>query len=454
MTLAAISRADPRALPTPPVRVVVVTLDKHLAGVFQRAAATLAADAPGLTVALHAATDWAEDPAALARCLADIARGDIILATMLFMEDQVRAVLPALTARREHCDAMLGVLSAGEIVKLTKLGTFRMDGSDKGPLAMLKRLRGSKSKTQSSGAGQMAVLRRLPKLLRFIPGAAQDLRAYFLTMQYWLAGSQDNVAAMLRFLVGRYADGPRRGLRGRMAAPAPRDYPDLGLYHPRLPARIALEPDALPAPAGPAKGTVGLLLLRSYVLAEDAGHYDGVIAALEARGLRVLPAFAGGLDGRPAIERYFMKDGAPLVDAVVSLAGFSLVGGPAYNDAVSAEAILSRLGVPYISAQPLEFQTLETWGASSTGLSPVESTIMVAIPELDGAVAGVVFGGRSDGAGRACQGCERRCLHPGHQDAPKMVACPERADALADRVARLIALRRSARTKPALPRPS
>ena len=27
-----------------------------------------------------------------------------------------------------------------------------------------------------------------------------------------------------------------------------------------------------------------------------------------------------------------MKDGAPVVDAVVSLTGFSLVGGPAYND--------------------------------------------------------------------------------------------------------------------------
>ena len=45
-------------------------------------------------------------------------------------------------------------------------------------------------------------------------------------------------------------------------------------------------------------------MLRSYVLAKDAAHYDGVIAALEAKGLNVVPAFAGGLDGRPAIERF------------------------------------------------------------------------------------------------------------------------------------------------------
>ena len=32
--------------------------------------------------------------------------------------------------------------------------------------------------------------------------------------------------------------------------------------------------------------------MRSYVLAGNTGHYDGVIAALEARGLKVIPAFA------------------------------------------------------------------------------------------------------------------------------------------------------------------
>jgi magnesium chelatase subunit H len=427
-----------------PMRVVVVTLDRHLNGVIKRAAAELARQIPGLSLTLHAATDWADDRAALSRCVEDIGQGDIIVSTMLFMEDHVRAVLPALEARREACDAMIGVMSAGEIIRLTKLGPLRMDGSEKGPLAMLKRLRGSKKKA-SSGAGQMAMLRRLPKLLRFIPGPAQDLRAYFLTMQYWLSGSQDNISALVRFLVGRYADGPRRVLRGKIEAPAPKEYPEIGLYHPGAKGRIVAELSALPAPAEQPVGTVGVLVLRSYVLAEDAGHYDGVIAAIEAKGLRAIPAFASGLDARPAIERFFMKDGRTTVDAVVSLVGFSLVGGPAYNDAKAAEDMLARLNVPYISAQPLEFQTLEAWGASSAGLSPVESTIMVAIPELDGATAPMVFGGRSDSSAGACQGCGRRCNFPVALDAPRMQACPERAEALAARVSKLVALRKTER---------
>jgi hypothetical protein len=35
----------------------------------------------------------------------------------------------------------------------------------------------------------------------------------------------------------------------------------------------------------------------------------------------------------------------------------------------------------------VEFQNLEQWEASERGLSPVEATMMVAIPELDGAIA-------------------------------------------------------------------
>jgi magnesium chelatase subunit H len=411
----------------PSVRVVFVTLDSHLAGAVQRAEARLATD--GIAIGFHAASDWDRDPAALTRAQADIARGDIVIASMLFLDDHIRAVLPALEARREQCDAMIGLMSAAEVVKLTKLGAYRMDAPTRGPLALLKRLRGAKKPGASSGAGQMKMLRRLPKILRFIPGTAQDVRAYFLTMQYWLAGSDDNVVAMIRALVDRYADGPRRALRGATPAEPPREYPEVGVYHPALPGRIAERADALPR--AKAKGPrIGLLMLRSYLLARDAAHYDGVIAVLEAKGLTVVPAFASGLDARPAIERYFMAQGRPTVDAIVNLTGFSLVGGPAYNDADAAVTMLKRLDVPYIAAHPVEFQTLEQWAEGAHGLMPIEATMMVAIPELDGAICPSLFGGRSaqaDGPVRA------------------MRACPERTHALAAKVAKLVALRRTPR---------
>ena len=280
----------------------------------------------------------------------------------------------------------------------------------------------------------MSMLRRLPKLLRYIPGTAQDMRTYFLGLQYWLAGSEINLANMVRMLVDRYASGARLPLAGTLSVAAPVDYPDVGLYHPRVRGAVATARHELPGfgRRDTARGTIGLLLLRSYVLAGNAAHYDGVIEALESRGLRVVPAFAAGLDQRPAIETYFMQNGVPDVDAVVSLTGFSLVGGPAYNDAKGAEEILTRLDVPYLAVTPVEFQTLEQWQADARGLLPVEAAMMVAIPELDGAIGSMVFGGRSEAS---------------EEGRRQMSSDPERAAMLAARVAKLVALRRSARAQ-------
>jgi len=425
-----------------PVRVVIITLDNHLSGAVTRAQSHFDRAYPGVTIGFHAASDWDEEPGKLEAARADILRGDIVLVTMLFLEDHIRAVLPQLTARQNDCDAMVGLMSAGDVVKLTRMGDYRMDKPATGLLSIIKKMRGTNKAGASSGAGQMAVLRRLPKLLKFVPGTAQDVRAYFLTMQYWLAASDDNVFDMIKALVDRYADGERRALRGKMKAVLPREYPEVGVYHPALPERMARTAGVLPRRRD-AKGTIGLLMLRSYVLANDAGHYDGVIAALEARGLNVIPAFAGGLDGRPAIEELFMKDGVALVDVVVNLTGFSLVGGPAYNDSTAAEAILSKLDRPYIAAHPVEFQTLQAWGANRQGLLPLESTMMIAIPELDGGTVPMVFGGRSDGSDTPCTGCQRGCTFPPTGQVRTMQACSERAEMLAARVIKIVELRRA-----------
>jgi magnesium chelatase subunit H len=421
------------------VRVVLVTLDSHVAGAAMRAEKRLLRELPGLVFSVHAASEWGEDAAALERCREDIAHGDIVVVTMLFMEEHFLPVLPALTARRDLCDAMVCAMSAGEVMKLTRIGKFEMSGKASGPLALLKRLRGGgKSKIEggdkapASGAAQMKMLRRIPQILRFIPGTAQDVRAYFLVLQYWLAGSEDNIANLLRLLIERYADGARRALRSAVKAQPPLQYPDVGVYHPASRERLSESAKGLPQ-AGP-NGTVGLLLMRSYLLAGNAAHYDGVIAALEARGLSVIPAFASGLDSRPAVERFFLDaQGRPRVDAVVSLTGFSLVGGPAYNDAKAAEDMLARLDVPYLAAMPVEFQSLAQWQGSSRGLLPVEATMMVAIPELDGATGSMVFGGRAEGGSANA--------------AHDMVVAAERAAMLASRVARWVALRRRERAQ-------
>ena len=414
----------------PGYRVVIVTLDAHAAGPAARVSDRLAEDFPGLSISIHAAAEWAENPDALERAKDAVRHGDIIVANLLFLEEHIRAIQPDLAARRDACDAMVGVIADTSIVNLTKMGEIDMSQPASGAMALLKRLK-PKTKKTSSGESQMKVLRRLPKILRFIPGKAQDLRAYFLTMQYWLGGSDDNVEQMIRFLVSRYAH--EESWRGKQAK-APVDYPEVGLYHPDLPERITTDFDALPGPATPV-ATVGLLMMRSYVLASDTAHYDAVIRAFEAKGMRCIPAFAGGLDGRPAIDRYFRGR----IDAMVSLTGFSLIGGPAYNDSDTAVEVLKDLDIPYVAAHPLEFQTLGQWADSSGGLGPVETTMLIALPEIDGATNPTVFAGRHGKEG--CHGCPKAC---GCASADRAMApCPERIEKLAEKTLRLAHLRRS-----------
>ena len=402
-----------------PYRFVIVTLDSHTAGPAARVRDRLVTDFPGLEISVHAAAEWSESPASLEAARAAISEADIVVANLLFLEEHTAAIMPDLLARRDALDAFVGVIADGEIVKLTKMGDLDMTAPASGVMKLLKKLRGSKSPSAQSGEKQMKMLRRLPKILRLIPGKAQDMRSWFLAMQYWLGGSDDNIEQMIRMLVAKYSTGRDWG---HIRAEAPIEYPEVGVYHPDLPGHhIAEDAALLPGPAAPV-ATVGILMLRSYILASDTAHYDAVIRAFEAKGLRVIPAFAGGLNGAPAIERFF--EGR--VDAFVSLTGFSLIGGPAYNDSDAAVELLSRLDVPYIAAQPLEFQTLAQWEASAQGLGPIETTMLVALPEIDGATNPTVF------AGRHGDGCKA------------MAPAGERIEVLAEKTRRLAVLRRMA----------
>lgn len=215
--------------PLPGYRFVILTLDSHAAGPAERAMEKLAQDYPGLSLSIHAAAEWGETPGAFEAAEDAVANGDIVVANLLFLEEHVARILPALERRRDHCDAMIGVIADAAIVKLTRMGSLDMMKPASGTMQLMKKLRGSSKPSSSSGAEKMAMLRRLPKVLRFIPGTSQDLRAWFLTMQYWLGGSDENVEAMLRFLLNRYAR--ESGWKAAPKAAAPIEYPDCGLYH-------------------------------------------------------------------------------------------------------------------------------------------------------------------------------------------------------------------------------
>ena len=139
MTLKRTSATDTET----PINVVLVTLDNHVNGAIARAEKRLTHDLPRIDFTSFAATEWEADPESLSDCRAAIAEGDIVIVTMLFMEPHIKAISDALAARRDQCDAMICCMSAPEVMQYTRMGRFTMDGEPSGPIALLKRLRGT-----------------------------------------------------------------------------------------------------------------------------------------------------------------------------------------------------------------------------------------------------------------------------------------------------------------------
>src|SRR5258708_22147736 len=128
------------------------------------------------------------------------------------------------------------------------------------------------------------------------------------------------------------------------------------------------------------------------------------------------------MDNRQACEKFFVGTQAssppsmqpgqlrtPRVSQILSLTGFSFVGGPAMNDSEAASEFLHDLNIPYRSLVSLDTQTIESWRESFTGLNPVQTEMKVAIPEIDGGTEPFVFGGISAAAVEPAP-LEDRCL--------------------------------------------
>ncbi|MCL2173007.1 MAG: cobaltochelatase subunit CobN [Candidatus Bathyarchaeota archaeon] len=134
--------------------------------------------------------------------------------------------------------------------------------------------------------------------------------------------------------------------------------------------------------------TVGLWFHQSQWQGGNTSFVDAMINEIEAQGANVLPVFFGGsknpklgMNGLDwVIDNYFLKDGKPLVDVVISLFSFSL---STCLSGVDALGTLKRLGVPIIKAITTS-NTFEEWRDTMQGLSIMDIPANVAMPEFDG----------------------------------------------------------------------
>jgi len=385
-----------------------------------------------LTVAAHNfgstfnESEWAEIES-------DIKESKIVFVIHIMDGENASRLIRLLNQYAASHDAVIVINCMPELMRHTRLGRLDVkaltgNSGSSGLLGSIGSWVGRQAKQKSKAKRRdhsyyLKVIDRLPRLLRFVPtaGAFSDAKNYLYLFSYFLQPTPANIQSMLLFALKNYAS-DKKVRSANLLVPKPETTPSVAIYHPAASSlfetfdsyrewyerdcnsKLALDPD----------NTIGLLLMRPQVISKTTKHYDALIREIESEGLAVIPAIATLMDNREAVSRFFVdaekSNGRKCsrVSQIVSLTGFSFVGGPAMNDSVAAAEFLKDLNVPYRSAVSLDTQTIEAWQDSQTGLNPVQSGMQIAIPEIDGATEPFVYGGIAEG-GREPLPLEGRC---------------------------------------------
>ncbi len=281
---------------------------------------------------------------------------------------------------------------------------------------MGEQARSHRQKKKPNHTTYLKLVNRMPALLKLIPraGRLRDVKNYLFLFSYFLQPTPGNIKSMILMALKEYVPDKRLS---NVKVPPPESMPAIAIYHPDAPSlfetfegyrkwylkrgngsgALKLEPEK----------TIGLLLMRPQIISRTRKHYDGLIRAIESEGLSVLPAISTFMDNREVCSKFFVDEkfhrrqsrtvssdsSKSRVSQIVSLTGFSFVGGPAMNDSEAASRFLRDLNRPFRSCVSLDMQSVESWEESGTGLNPVQAGMQIAIPELDGATEPFIYGG-------------------------------------------------------------
>lgn len=167
------------------------------------------------------------------------------------------------------------------------------------------------------------------------------------------------------------------------------------------------EVEAMPSHGwmGPARGGAGLgeawvTYYRAWHQTSDLAVVESLLEALESKGMRSRAFYCDSL--RDETARAVLMEAAAKAppDVLLTLHSFSISGQAGTNQ--TGNQFPESLGCPVLQV-PVSTGSRAQWESSEGGLSPAETAIQIALPEIDGRVLSTVAGfkeevGRDDAA--------------------------------------------------------
>lgn len=204
-------------------------------------------------------------------------------------------------------------------------------------------------------------------------------------LAYWQNGGQQNQLSLMKFSL------QLAGVTG-LTIPPPQPSLDFAYYYPTdaggqafanwdefaawMHARGLMEENKL---------RVAIGFYKSTFYGSETDVVDAIIAEIERTGAIAIPFF--GFPGHIAFEQMLIdENGAARADV-----GLSFLMRFANFDSSRA---LANINIPILNLATLYGRSEQEWRQSSTGLSLLEGTFQVAVPELAGLIAPTVVGSR------------------------------------------------------------
>ena len=211
---------------------------------------------------------------------------------------------------------------------------------------------------------------------------------------YLLYSGQNNFRNLWRWLAAEFCGHTEKFSE-------PRELPWCGIIHPQTNQRIdSLDEYRRMGGLEPGRPTVGLLIPRDEWIWGDLRHQQLLVKTLQQRGLNVIPAFSHwaadpaqnstGVD--TAVESYFRDESGWLIDVLINTLKFSLTVGRPIDI-----SFFKRLDRPILQAYTL-LQSESDWRENLEGLTPLDLSFSVSLPEFDGVIHSVPFACKQEAA--------------------------------------------------------
>lgn len=330
----------------------------------------------------------------------DVSRSDIIMLCMVFDE----AVLNILEKYSKEDKTFLVLASVGQGMRMARLGKFClgdiMDSFADSKIAkafkLLKGLTGRRSSMEVRKLLSMAD--SILKVLRF--GKWKDAYNYVQTWKYFFNGGRENIFNMFLLILAEYYD-------FKVKYNPPTEIPDFFIGHPRSREIFTSVEDYLKwydlpywMPTNGSKRKkrplIGILFYNQRYQNEDTRDLNAVIDKLEEKGIGVIPAASTGTENLNTIKAFFIDGKCPRVDAIISFLYFRIEGGPLGGDYEAFEDLCRQMNVPFINYVCMGYSTHEEWRERAEGMAPMETTLAIILPELDGLIEGILISGNKE----------------------------------------------------------